>query len=240
MFGKPQSPVDPDLEEWIEWRLSWLEDKFGLDPVVKSPTITPTEQFFPLRLDTEDGARKTFGLVCGYMGVEPGDVQLEFIVGDKTRHFLPEVIQSWKSNAPAGTWDNSVAHRIRINRDTLTDSMAFVATVAHELGHEILIGKGLMTGDEDDHEPLTDLLTVYFGLGIFGANSVIHFRQFQDLAMQGHEWSRRGYLSMEEWAYGLAHYACARDEEKPKWLAHLRPDARALFMQSMKYLTNRC
>jgi hypothetical protein len=48
--------------------------------------------------------------------------------------------------------------------------MSPIATIAHELGqalpHDV---------DRPDLEPLTDLLTVYFGLGSFGANATLEY-----------------------------------------------------------------
>jgi hypothetical protein len=50
--------------------------------------------------------------------------------------------------------------------------MALVATLAHELGHVILLRPGLVKANEADMEPLNDLLTVFLGFGVFNANSV--------------------------------------------------------------------
>jgi len=62
----------------------------------------------------------------------------------------------------------------------LLDPMSLVATMAHELGHVILLGGNLLTHDTPDQEPMTDLLTGFTGLGIFTANSAARFMQFQD------------------------------------------------------------
>ena len=54
---------------------------------------------------------------------------------------------------------------ISLESSQLTDPMSLVATVAHELGHVRLLGEARIHGGFEDHEPLTDLLTVFFGLG---------------------------------------------------------------------------
>jgi hypothetical protein len=61
-------------------------------------------------------------------------------------------------------------HRIRDGRsvigirdDQAARPTALVATVAHELGHVLLLGEGRISAQQQDHEPLTDLLTVFFG-----------------------------------------------------------------------------
>lgn len=41
---------------------------------------------------------------------------------------------------------------------------------------------------------------------------------------------------MQLFGYALAHAAWLRKETKPEWAYHLRPNARSLFWQSLKYL----
>lgn len=235
-FGKPSCPLEDDQAEWLEERFAWLCGRLGDSTPVTALVIEPTDQFFPLPLNSDENAARTFERICAWMGVEPSAVELEFVEGDGNKDAILDKLTQWRGDAPAGTWDNEVAHRIRINRDTFEDPMHFVAVAAHELGHQILLGGGLLTGDEEDHEPLTDLLTVCKGLGIFGANSCIHFDQYDGLGKHGHEWATRGYLGIAAWAYALALFARARGESKPAWRKHLRPDARDLFDKSAKWL----
>ena len=49
--------------------------------------------------------------------------------------------------------------------------MRLIATMSHELAHEYLIGQGRISGEEEDHEQLTDLLAVFLGFGVMLANS---------------------------------------------------------------------
>jgi tetratricopeptide (TPR) repeat protein len=86
---------------------------------------------------------------------------------------------------------------------------------------------------------LTDLLTVFFGLGIFTANSVIREANWRVGRFSGWNLSRQGYLGLAEYAYALALYAAARGERKPDWLRHLRPDLLALFKTEGKDLARR-
>jgi hypothetical protein len=72
-----------------------------------------------------------------------------------------------------------------------------VATIAHELGHVILLGRGLMSPKTSDHEPMTDLLSVFLGLGIFNANSANRFKHYQDERRSGWSMQRLGYLTEE-------------------------------------------
>jgi hypothetical protein len=69
-------------------------------------------------------------------------------------------------------------HRVRegrsvtgIRADLARRPMSLVATIAQELGHVLLLADGRISRERQDHEPLTDLLTVFFGLGVFTANA---------------------------------------------------------------------
>jgi len=114
--------------------------------------------------------------------------------------------------------------------------MSLVATIAHELGHVILLGGGRISRDDKDHEYLTDLITVFFGLGIFTANSAFQFSQWRDHSHQGWRTARLGYMSEEMFAYSLAAYAWIRNETKPKWSRHLAMNVGHYFKESLKYL----
>lgn len=88
--------------------------------------------------------------------------------------------------------------------------MKVVATLAHELGHVILLGGDHLKRDEEDMEPMTDLVTVYLGLGIFTANASRRLEQHQDERKQGWSMSRLGYLPEVVFAYALARFAKER------------------------------
>jgi hypothetical protein len=77
--------------------------------------------------------------------------------------------------------------------------------------------------------PLTDLLAVYFGLGVFMANNAIREVNWRSAGWSGWSLGRQGYMTMPEYAYALALYSLARGEQRPHWARCLRPDVRAFF-----------
>ena len=125
---------------------------------------------------------------------------------------------------------------VAIRSTQLKDPLALVATLAHELGHVILLGGRLIDPKTPDHEPMTDLLTVFLGLGIFTANSAGRFKQFQDNRRQGWSMQRLGYLPEEVFGYALARFAAERGEQKSEWAKHLSTNVRAYFKQSRAWL----
>ena len=66
------------------------------------------------------------------------------------------------------------------------------------LGHVHLLGHGRIDDEAEDHEPLTDLLTVLFGMGVFTANAVIREHHWDAGPVSGWSINRRGYLGMPE------------------------------------------
>ena len=118
----------------------------------------------------------------------------------------------------------------------MEDPLTVVATLAHELGHVILLGGGLIDRSAKDMEPLTDLLTVYLGFGIFTANCSGRFRQWQTETNQGWSMQRLGYLPEEVYGYALARFAHQRGERSPKWTRHLSTNLRSYFRKSAAWL----
>jgi hypothetical protein len=105
-----------------------------------------------------------------------------------------------------------------------------IATLVHELAHVKLMGHAKM--DYVD-EYLTDLTTVFFGFGIFSANTAFQFRK----SNQGWSWSDLGYLKIDEWAYALALLAYLRKENKPVWAQYLNPTVKKLFEKSAQFIS---
>lgn len=237
----PKLPVDKAHQEWIEDSFLWLLHKFGEGNFLKNQTILPTQAFFPDKYDrTEESVIMLIKRVCSYMGVNPDAIEVRFLIDqDDTaqRHHLGNEA---KYSGAAGLYftesSDKPKKQIAINVSKFKDPTSLVATAAHELGHVILLGGGMIKPDNSSHEYLTDLTTVFFGLGIFNGNAAFQFSQWQGHSHQGWSASRTGYLSEAEFAYALAAYAWLRGEKKPKWSGHLAMNIGHYFKQSLKYL----
>lgn len=80
-----------------------------------------------------------------------------------------------------------------------------------------------------------DLLTVFFGLGVFTANSAFRFRQWSDGSLQGWRAERKGYLTEEMFGYALAVFAMMRGESSPAWGQFLEGSVKTYFKNALKY-----
>jgi hypothetical protein len=238
VFGlfRPSCPVDASAKHWIEERLAWLRSQFGNEIFVNSPVILPTDEFFPDPYDgSEASIRRMLDRVCGYMRVDPGSVWLQLI---RNRHELELVNAAGKPipTSAAGTYEKAITGCcISIDTSEIDNPMNLVGTMAHELAHSRLLGERRIHGSEFDNELLTDLTGVFFGLGIFLANSP------RDWQGQYSQWpysslKRPEYMSLPMYGYALAHRAWHRGERNPVWARHLRWDARMVFKQGLRYL----
>jgi hypothetical protein len=128
-----------------------------------------------------------------------------------------------------------------VKQSLLKDPISVIATRAHELGHVILLDDGHMHREVDDMEPMTDLVTVFLGMGIFTmgiftANSARRFVQYQDDRPQGWSMSRQSYLPETMFAYALARFARERGEEQPNWTGDLTTNVKSYFRKSTAWL----
>jgi hypothetical protein len=236
MFGwfrtKAECPVDAETRQWIDERWQWLEEEFGMDLPRKVPVVLPRAEFFPDPYNgTDDDARATLDRVCEYMAIDPDTVELSLYEEERNPLFEGQ----WHGTAGLYEADGGKFH-IWVEVANLADPLAMIGTMAHELGHVHLLGHGRVSDECEDHEPLTDLLTVFFGLGVFTANSVIREKHWNAGHSSGWSVGRLGYLGMPEYGYAFARFARARNEDGTAWSRELRLDVRSSFQQAMRFL----
>ncbi len=239
VFGwmQPRVSVEPALKRWIEVRMVWLAEQFGWDRLLTGPTIEPTARYFPDPFDaSRDSARALFERTCGYMDLDPSRIDLHFYyytsADDRVNPTLAMPELDW-----IGLYgSNGERTAICVEASRLDDPESLVATFAHELAHAHLLGGKKVSADAADLEQLTDLATVYFGLGILPANCSLRESSY-DCGMV-HYWSssQQGYLSREAWSYALALRAWLRKERKPAYARFLQRVVRSKFRQALAYL----
>jgi hypothetical protein len=238
-FPKPKLPVNDEEKEWIDGGFVRLAVMLSWARLLHSPVVVPAPEHFPDPYDgTETGAFRMFRRVAMAMKLDYEEIEVTVVAGDhnSTRRLVP--FYSEKTSGAAGLYHrdpSSVAH-ISFNESKLKDPVALVATLAHELGHVILLEPGLMNGDEPDIEPLTDLLTVFLGLGVLTSAASVPSRQLANVNAQHLSTQRLAYLSEEEFGYALARFAWERGEVKPAWTKYLTMNVDEYFKRSSAWL----
>ncbi len=229
-----ECPVAAREQQWIEELTTWFRAEFGQD-YLRRPIILPTEEFFPGPHDgSQDAIRAIIDRLCGYVDVDPNAITVEFY-GDTAEQDLARAAGLTISSRGAAGHYRLVDGRavIGIDQTLGVKPDRLIATVAHELGHVRLLGEGRITTKRTDHEPLTDLLTIYLGLGIFTANARFDYRQ--DNARR--TTSNLGYLTEPMFGYGLACHAWLRGEPRPDWLRYVDTNPRTYAKRGLRHLS---
>jgi hypothetical protein len=224
-------PIDSDTRRWIDYRTSWIIDQFGMDRIRNGIVVLPDSElvnnYYP---PSESSLSELFEAVCNQLAIESGTVDLKIfqerppVFGETTALGLYEMIDG--------------RHCVSIEESLLHTPQELIAVLAHELCHVLLLGHNRITADEHDHEPLTDLLTVYLGFGIFTSNSVIYQESFRDGNQYSWSMGRRGYLTMPMYGYAWALFASIRNDNGGLWKPHLRLDVRDAFKKCTKLLAD--
>lgn len=238
-WWRADCPVRDVERDWIDESMDWFVAEFGANRL-HGEVVLPTDRFFPgTYRGTRADVRRVLGLLCTHMGVDPARVELEHYGADSDDDLALSAALplQWKSAGAAGH------HRTRDGRsvigirdDQARRPMALVATIAHELGHALLLGEGRIPASRKDHEPLTDLLTVFFGLGVFSANAAFEYSQEVRGDYRYRQTNRLGYLTEPMYGYGLARYAWLRDEADPDWARYLDANPRSFLKRGLRYL----
>jgi len=217
-------PVSTWEKTWTETRMRWLANVLGIDRLLEAEVIEPTEEYFPDPYErTPADVRRIMEQLADYMGVDASKIELAI---------CPDV----QLPGAAGLYQPGERKTIRIAESQVGDMQRIIATLIHELSHEVLMGGGLLNAETEDHEPITDLLAAYLGLGIFAANSTMHEHYWTSGTMTGWEIGKQGYLPARVFGYAFALFCFMRQEEVPSWVGHLRLDASAPFREGLRYL----
>jgi hypothetical protein len=232
LFGS-ECPLDPQGKAWVEERLAWLRDEFGADDLYGGTMILPTPEFFP---DSYDGSRDSvfalYDRVCDYMGVDRGLLRLEFLRPAANPLFLVNDGGEALPTEAAGWYMGDV---IRVNENEMTDPVWLIGTLAHELAHQRLLGEDRIPSDVHDNELLTDLTTVFKGMGIFLANSPRHW-DGNYTYWPGTELRKPEYMTGAMFGYSLALMAWVRGEDRPMWMKYVASGVRSEMRQGLRFL----
>jgi hypothetical protein len=241
----PRCPVQERERTWIEESIEWLRGQFGVAPL-NVPVILPTAEYFPPPFSGSDGdVRTVVRSVARYMGVQ-ADVDVQ--ISDDLDHaesllkLFPGGTGAFGSAGAAGAYAPVEADGpqvVTIDRSSVGEPARLLAVIAHELGHVRLFGERRMSADRQDHEPLTDLATVYLGMGIFTANAAFNFGRVSGYGIEpvgGWQSRRLGYMTEQMFGYALARYAVHRGELDPAWARYLDTNPRVYMKQGIRYL----
>lgn len=242
MFWKKKKKLPITIEDriWIDEDLNWLRNEIGEENFMKIRTIIPTNAFYDRIFDgTEKDADFILARTMELMNIRDLEISLDFFSDDifytEDGSILTtpaDINGNWVSSA--GTYEkNEKGTVISIETQQLKDPMALVATISHELSHQILLGEGRIL---DNDEYLTDLTAISYGFGIFIGNSRFNFSQFSTNDGFGWRSSNQGYLPEQIIAYAMAFLSKER-KENIAFANFLKPSLKKYFRQSFEFLS---
>jgi hypothetical protein len=207
LFG-PKRPLSQDELDWQIAAFAWLvQEDGGLAPLKARLLANPVGAYFAE--STASGharAEELLAEVKALAGMDASWTTQLVEQGTARGAVLANgggTIIPAPHGAAAGTFvmrgDDAAGYIAEITYDPeqLADPSRLVATLAHELAHyRLAYTSHSFPGGDALHEHLTDLTAVYFGFGIFLANSARDY-DAQQTELGGHQWQYRqqGYLS---------------------------------------------
>lgn len=244
MFGifkkSDECPVSEERQAWIDHCFSWLIKSFGIEFIKNRRMLCPIAEDFPVDfIGSEENAFELLDIIAIQMDLDPEDIDIDFYVegqreiitggGSYSRVFLRPAEHEKTSAGHYRGKDEEGTYIIGLNSRSMGNVEGLIATIAHELAHIKLLGEERLS---KNNEPLTDLTTVIFGLGIFGANSAATFETGT------YSWShgRQGYLSQMDWGYALALNSHIRSDESSEWKNYLTANVKHDFEQSQRFV----
>jgi tetratricopeptide (TPR) repeat protein len=237
LFSKKtyQPTVTTEDKDWIEKNIIWFIEAFGLDKLKGQPFISPTTQNFPYNnlKDTEQ-FQKLFEQLCKYWDLNPNEIIVKFFDDIKSKQWTTWMPHG-KFNEPAGLYNqiyttSKKRFNIQLAKSNLNNAQLLVSVISHELAHVKLLGGNYINRNNADMEPMTDLASIYFGFGVFVANSV----QTKDIY-----WiSRSGYLPNQLISYANALICYITEHDVNNYKAVLNGNTIDLFKKDFEFLIN--
>ena len=229
MKRPPKCPVDAEAKSWLEDKFSWLVDEFGLATIRTATTIEPTSDFLPTKYVANlEAIDDLMVRVVNFMNVAPESLVLSYY-DDYKPVIGEEQIEQFSSGNDREIW---------LEANSLENPAYVVASLSREIAHVRLCLLDSNLANEEDHEEMSELLAIFLGVGIFLANTAFLDGSWSDGTESGWSMIRTSNLSMDMFAYALALYALARDEQQPEWACHLRPDVRVPLKNSIRYIVS--
>lgn len=232
----PQSPLKDDRRQWVESAFQWLTAAFDRQAILDRKVLVPHYSDFPIRYNGDpQTATDTLDIIAAQMDIAHKDIELniyddtinQLSTGSPTGGKLTVVAEGEQpADEPWPETNDAGKYPLTLKKSRLQMPEIMVATLARDLAKIKLQREAGLT---EPDEPLTDLTTLIFGLGVFNANAAF---MSQNLRITG----KNARMTQMEWGYGLALFAHLRNEKKPAWTEHLVKNIKSDFQRSEQYV----
>lgn len=250
MWGRELIPPEGE-REWVLDALRELVQSCGHQHLVTTPLVLPIPGCFPDPWSPDArGVRRVALRILRYAALPHLDVTVEMFddgraaaegvgLGPRVHTEAHEGAAAWF----AGITDDTCWFGANVS--LLDDPSGVTAALAHESAHAFRHVHELVVDDRDLEECLTDLSTIYLGLGVLTANATLRHRSWslrgEGGGLGGHAWStsQLGYLSPQAMCFALAAVVRARGRgsaERRAVVGALHPNQAGFFKAAERWL----
>jgi hypothetical protein len=234
----PKPLVSAEEEDWQIACFEWLlRNTGGFGRFANAVAVLPTDAFFPqkgLRFPVLQLA--IFEQIKAHAGMREWRCAVEVQQPDPNAQVSRATIVQNMPGSPAGTFRRTVAGAlITYNPTLLSDPMAFIATMAHELAHFLLSEiQEPPPGGVENLEFATDMAAVFLGFGVFLLNSAFTFSQTASGTALRWSARRQGYLSEAQLVNALAIFTRLLDCEPRPISSEIKSHFRRLYKLGLR------
>jgi hypothetical protein len=236
MFGlfAPRCPLNLGLKVWTERRFRDLGEELGASQIRQVEVIELNSQLLASVEDSDQPVPILFEQVCRWMDVSSSSLKLNVLSSEE----MAELVAS-QGQGPLGAAmslyripavDGEAAELI-VSAELNLEAEQLLAMIARGVAHDVLRTRFPDLFAARDRMRTIDLVPVFFGLGIFVANSTV-----RDLNAAAGASTRADSLSAEVYGYALALAAWVRGDGIAGWTTQLRLDARETMKSGIKFL----
>lgn len=228
------TPLNRESIEWINESFNWIINEFGDENILNSEIIIPIKDKIPVNINqTESCAKELVGFVASKMHLNKDLIEVDFYNQSQMELDNNFITQQYEEvdYSSGQYWGKSKNGKYQISLEVsqLNNPVALIATIAHELAHIKLLGENRI---EANDEFLTDLIPIFYGFGIFNANSIFQYQQDSS----GWRTSSQGYLNETMYGFALAKFSLYRNDDDYEWSKYLTPTIKEEFERSMIYI----
>lgn len=174
--NEPQLSITPDDKAWVEETFALFIQVFGLERLRKTPFILPIEKNFPYT-DLHDDAQfqNFFERMCTFWKFNPEEISVKFFNNMSTLEWsewhppgpYSEAVRNYYRNS----FDGVKIGTVEVYESSLTKPELLITDLTSQLAYAKLIRENLSRANDPLIQPLSNLTIIFFGFGIFIANS---------------------------------------------------------------------
>jgi hypothetical protein len=219
----------PDEQEWILDELRGLISCRGFEPFVVAPVIEPTDDFFPDRYTGDlSSVHVMTRRLMDYAGLTSYEMDFETFVAKQRLEADEHGVLRERGHEGTAAWFAGLEGSrcfFGVSVQQFPEPDVLAATMSHEVAHAYRHIHKLVTEERDTEEMLTDITTVYLGLGLLTCNGAFRYRASGELVggatITRWSTSQGGYLPPQALAFALAVQYLVRGS---KWKALKRAE----------------